>query len=224
MAVQYNPGIVTDGLVLCLDAANRKSYPGSGTSINNLINSGNTGALINGVSFNTNNLGFFSFDGIDDYIQVNGSLTTSAATFICWIRSNGNQGQYDGILFSRSATADGMNFFTNNQLGYHWRNDSLTYNWNSGLIVPNLIWCMCAISISPTSATACLGQSSGITSSLNSVNHLSTTIDAVEIGRDSCCGVRAISADIALVSIYNRALTLQEIQQNFNALRGRFGI
>jgi len=66
LAIFYNPAIVRDGLVLCLDAANRKSYPGSGTTWTDLSGRGNTGTLTNGPTYSSSNGGSLGFD------QVNG--------------------------------------------------------------------------------------------------------------------------------------------------------
>ena len=65
MAYRNGPKIVTDGLVLCLDAAIGKSYPGSGTTWYDLSGNGNNVSLINGPVFNTNNKGSFVFDSTD---------------------------------------------------------------------------------------------------------------------------------------------------------------
>ena len=67
MALSHSPSIVTNGLVLCLDAANSKSYPGSGTTWTDLSGRGNNGTLVNGVGYNSGNLGSLVFDGVDDY-------------------------------------------------------------------------------------------------------------------------------------------------------------
>lgn len=66
MSYRTGPKIVTDGLVLCLDAADRNSYPGSGTSWNNLAGT-NSFYLYNGISYNGNNAGYLTFDGVNDY-------------------------------------------------------------------------------------------------------------------------------------------------------------
>jgi hypothetical protein len=70
MGLGHSPKIVTSGLVLYLDAANPKSYPGSGTTINNLIGTSNNGVLSGGVGFNNENEGIFTFDGSNDQIDL----------------------------------------------------------------------------------------------------------------------------------------------------------
>ena len=70
MSYANGPKIVTDGLVLCLDAANRKSYPLSGNTIYDLSGNGNNGTFVNGPVFNSSNGGSVVLDGTNDYIEV----------------------------------------------------------------------------------------------------------------------------------------------------------
>ena len=68
MGSHYNPRVVTNGLVLHLDAANIRSYPGSGTAWTDLSGQGNNGTLTNGPTFDANNAGSIVFDGTNDYV------------------------------------------------------------------------------------------------------------------------------------------------------------
>ena len=70
----HNKPIVTDGLVLCVDPANKESYPGSGTTVTDLIGNDHNGTLENGTGFNSSNFGIFTFDGANDYIELDTSL------------------------------------------------------------------------------------------------------------------------------------------------------
>jgi membrane-bound inhibitor of C-type lysozyme len=230
MATRYNytGGIVTDGLVLNLDAAKVDSYPGTGTTWYDISGNNNNGTLTNGPTFSgIGKQASIVFDGVDDYIQCTGSLTLTSATFVTWIRRSGDQNQYDGILFSRGTNVTGMNFFSTNQLGYHWNDAIATFNWASGLTIPNLTWCMAAVSVSANSATAYLCQTSGITTATNTTDHTSSVLNNINIARDSTTsggGNRYFNGNTAIAQIYNRALSATEITQNFNALRGRYGI
>ena len=223
MAFSYSPKIVTDGLVLYLDAANPYSYVSGSTSWNDISRGGNNGTLVNGPTYSSANLGSIVFDGVDDYIQCTGSLTLTSATFVTWIRRNGDQNQYDGILFSRGTNTTGMNFFSSNQLGYVWNDVPATYNWASGLTIPNSVWCMIAVSVTSTSATGYLCQTSGITTSTNTSNHASSVLDSINIARDSGAS-RYFNGNIAISQLYNRALSAQEVLQNYNATKTRFGL
>ena len=216
-------GIVTTNLSMFLDAGNASSYPGSGTAWTDLSGNSRNGTLTNGPTYTSADGGAIVFDGVDDFVQCSGSITATAATFVTWIRRNGTQGTYDGILFSRGTNITGMNFFSSNQLGYHWNDAAATYNWSSGLTVPDLTWCMIAVSITSTTATAYLCQSSGTTTATNTTNHSSSLLDDIKIAQDDA-GSRFFNGRIATAMIYDRALSADEIATNFNALRSRYGI
>jgi hypothetical protein len=215
--------VVTTGLQLYLDAGNASSYSGSGTAWNDLSGNGRNGTLTNGPTYSSDNGGSIVFDGINDLVQCTGSLTVTAATFVTWIRRNGNQGQYDGILFSRSTNTTGMDFQVSNQLGYTWNDAGNTYGWQSGLILPDATWCMVAVSVTSTAATAYLCQTSGITTATNTVSHASSLINDIKIGQDEF-GTRYFTGNIATAMIYDIALTAEQISQNFQADRSRFGV
>ena len=216
--------VVTTGLQLYLDAGNASSYSGSGTAWNDLSGNGRNGTLTNGPTYSATNGGSIVFDGSNDFVQCTGSLTVTAATFVTWIRRNGNQGQYDGILFSRgTTTTTGMDFQVSNQIGYTWNDAGNTYGWQSGLIVPDATWCMIAVSVTSTAATAYLCQASGITTATNTVSHTSSLIDDIKIARDEF-STRYFTGNIAIAQLYNIALSAGQIAQNFAADRGRFGV
>jgi hypothetical protein len=216
--------VVTTGLQLYLDAGNASSYPGSGTAWTDLSGNNRDGTLTNGPTYSATNGGSIVFDGSNDYVQCTGSLTVTAATFVTWIKRNGNQGAYDGILFSRGAVTTGMNFSSySNQLGYHWNDASNTYNWSSGLVVPDATWCMIAVSVTSTTATAYLCQTSGTTTATNTVNHSSSLLDDIKIAVDDAAA-RYFNGNIAIAQLYNIALSAGEVSQNFEADRARFGV
>jgi hypothetical protein len=216
--------IVSSGLQLYLDAGKASSYPGSGTAWTDLSGNGRNGTLTNGPAYSATNGGSIVFDGSNDFVQCSGSLTATAATFVIWIRRNGPQDDFDGIMYSRSATATGISFFgTTNKISYTWNNAVNTYTWDSGLLIPDLTWCMVAVSVTSTTAKAYLCQSGGITSATNTVSHTSATLDDIKIGQDDLGG-RYFNGNIAIAQLYNIALSAEQISQNFQADRARFGI
>lgn len=77
MAFSRGPSIVKDGLVLYLDAANPKSYPGSGTNFNDISSNGNNATIVNGASFDNSNSGSIKFDGTNDTISLSQITTTN---------------------------------------------------------------------------------------------------------------------------------------------------
>ena len=228
MSISYNSNITTNGLVLCLDAGNPRSYPGSGTSWKDVSGTGNNGTLVNGVGYNSANLGSLLFDGVDDLVTISGSQTLSEATFIVWLKRTGTQVSFASIFFSRGGTGGsttGLNYYgTSNTLGYHWNDTAATYDFNSGLTVPDNTWCMCALTVNSTTAMFYLGTSTGITTATNTTTHGSTTLANLVIGADPTIVTRDMSGSLSLAMLYNRALTEAEIQQNYNAARGRYGI
>lgn len=223
ITITEGASVITAGLQLYLDAGNASSYPGSGTTWTDLSGNSRNGTLTNGPTYSSADGGSIVFDGSNDFVQCTGSLTVTAATFVSWIKRNGNQGQFDGILFSRGTNVTGMNFFSSNQLGYHWNNNSNTYNWASGLTIPDLTWCMVAVSVTSTAATAYLCQSSGTTTATNTVSHGSSPIDDIKLARDET-STRYFNGNIAIAQLYNIALSAAQVSQNFEADRGRFGI
>ena len=226
-----NAPIVTDGLVFYVDAGNSSSYPGSGGTWSDLVG-GNDGSFnnmddINNPSnnYDSANGGSIDFDGADDYVQFSETLTLTEATFIAWIKRDGQPDNWAGILFSRGGGGGttGLGYRSGSiQIGYHWNDSSSTYNWGSGLTPPDGEWCMAVISVSSTAATAYLCKESGITSATNTANHSSTTLGGLVIGRDPYGGSRSMSGNCAIGKIYNRPLSASEITQNYNALKNRF--
>ena len=221
-----SPSIVTDGLVLYVDAANAKSYPGSGTTWFDISGNAYNATLTNSPTWSNANSGRFAFNGSNQSATTAApNITISTFTIICWIFSAANQNSFTGICQHRSsgnAWGLGCSYGTpvTNQLGYTWAADSATYSWNSGLIIPNNQWSMVALSTSTTSASLYLN------SSFASQNHTNSsfTLGALTIAHDTIVSTRFFNGNIALTSFYNRALTVGEIGQNFNALRGRFGV
>ena len=217
--------VVTTGLQLYLDAGRTSSYPGTGTAWTDLSGNGRNGTLTNGPTYSSANGGSIVFDGTNDFVQCSGSLTATAATFVIWLRRNGPQDDFDGIIYSRSANATGLSFFgTTNKISYTWNNAVDTYTWDSGLTIPDLTWCMIAVSVTSTAATAYLCQSSGITSATNIVSHASTTLDDIQLAQDDQGAARFFNGSIAIAQLYNIALSAEQVSQNFRADRARFGV
>ena len=94
----YGPKIVTSGLVLCLDAANKRSYPGTGTTWTDLSGNSNNGTLTNGPTFSAGNQGSIVFDGTNDYAYQSlfTNAITTTLTFDVWVKFSdaGSSGRY----------------------------------------------------------------------------------------------------------------------------------
>ena len=237
MTIGYGPTVVTDGLVLALDAADRNSYPGSGTTWTDLSGNGNNGTLVNGVGFDSNNGGSLSFDGVNDYgiIADSSDFTVTETTVCAWFNasvfndaSNSTRGlvssydaggrQYYGLRVTAALSNNKLHTYYDDNAGYGFKtlqgitilNENQWYygcmTWKSGTFHRTYL-----------NGVQEAEETNVATTTLN----IST---AFYIGDDLATGTTYFNGNIAQVSIYNRALTATEIQQNFNALRGRFGI
>jgi len=234
MGIQYNPRAVTDGLVLCLDAANPKSYPGSGTIWSDLSGRGNTGTLTNGPTYSTANGGFFTFNGTNQEVttttqfsapqtfSIGAWFKTSTASGKKIIGFEGNQtgtgsNTYDRMVYMGS---DGKLYFAINSLvgGQTYAISSLTYNDNNWHYVMGTYGAegttmrLYVDGVSVATNTATNENSSGYWR-IGGYRFQSFWTN----GSDGY-----FSGSISNVVVYNRGLIAAEIQQNFNALAGRF--
>lgn len=225
MGLTHSPHIVTDGLTLCLDAANSRSYPGTGTTCTDL-SSKKIGTLTNGPSFGDDNGGYFAFDGADDYIQFNSVSATSEATVICWWRvengiTNTNavrhrmwkiDGNYECRVSRSDTQGSGKGSWTFDIGGSNavytarrswdanvWYSIALTHNYSENYLK---IYTDGVLTDSSTFGT----NPNGLGSSLL-VGGATTN---------------SMYGDIASFSMYNRALSADEIRQNYLATKGRY--
>ena len=224
MSATIAPNMITDGLIFYLDAANTKSYVGTGTSWNDISGFERNGTLTNGPTFSNSNSGTITLDGTNDFVSiVSFSLVITGGTFITWIRRNGTQVDYSGLLYNRVSLGTGLSVETSNRIGYSWNNESNTWGWNTNLTIPDLQLCMCAISVNSTSAVAYICQSSGISSATNSVSHGSATLETLRVGYDGLSN-RYFKGNVSQGLIYNRDLSSTEIEQIFRTTKGRYGL
>jgi len=239
MTCHAGPNLEEDGLVLCLDAGNAKSYPGSGTSWTDLSGQGNTGTLTNGPTYSSADGGSIVFDGSNDYgslsslnlsTLMNGSNNFSLSL---WFNTDsfpastsflvslvlfwaGTRAIY--FVFGDSIPADQFSVRVNQNSTWQspvqnnstlstgtWYNMLVTYNSSSGYILYQ----------NGTSV-----DTSSTTGSISSFTNINPEIGSLTIGQ----GTRYYDGKISQILIYNRALTASEIQRNYNALKGRFGL
>jgi hypothetical protein len=217
--------IVTDGLVLRLDAGNRNSYPGSGTTWTDLSGNGNNGTLTNGPTYSSSNGGSLSFDGVNDYVVTSPMSLSGALTFSFWIKGNVKDGN-DHVFIDTSSSSWGgeigiMNFGNSLTLfGVPFSGNVAVLDASSTIMTGNWINIVVTQTASTNATiTSYLNGNFGTQKSLT--NAISSTNTAVNIGRRSD-NLVFYGGNIAQVSIYNRALTASEVQQNYDALKYRF--
>jgi hypothetical protein len=141
------------------------------------------------------------------------NINKATVTIVAWINPHGDQVDYAGIVFSRGATATGLDFKgTTGQVGYHWNDAAETYSWDSGLMPTPDQWNFVALVIEPTQATMYLDNGSGLQSAVNTVNHSPATFaDPLRFGVDSPNGGRGYVGLIDEVAVYDRSLSANEI-------------
>jgi hypothetical protein len=216
MGIDYNNIIVSDGLVLYLDAANTRSYSGSGTSSNSLV--GGIGAtLVNGVGFTSSNNGAFTFDGSNDYINFGNSsaVQQSSGTLSAWAKASSPGGSYRGIIAKQGAY--GLFYVTGQLWIYDWVAD---FGRSTGIDIADNTWKNVVLTYQS-------GVSNGTRIYINGVSVLTTTITVLNQTGNLFGGAEAnagqyAACQISSFNMYNRALTAQEVLHNYNTTKGRF--
>jgi hypothetical protein len=221
--------IVTSGLVLNLDAGNPASYPGSGTTWTDLSGNGNNGTLVNGVGYSGDNLGSLSFDGVNDYAQVTdvSSLRPSSATISIWFKCLSTTGGStpNSMIISKFDSVASFNGWglgvTPTGVFITIKNSNTNYNFGS---ISGTFSQWTNFTFSYISNSVALGFINGTQYSSRNIPTINVTTQPLRMGISVDTFWAKFNGNIAQASIYNRALTAAEIQQNFNALRNRFGI
>ena len=242
MGLKHHPRVVTNGLVYYLDAANTRSYSGSGNTANGLIG-GIGGTLVNGTGFSSVNSGSFLFDGTNDYLSVPSSSIFNLASNDCSIEvvtffnsstssdntyrpifiigSSGNtylslskwrSGIGNGVYLDYSVTGSRYTITTTNSVPSPAVLNTIT----SPLFDVNNKWTHFLIQVSSNVMT--LYINSVALGSVNLTARWNTSLDLV-IG---AWAGDYMSGNIPLFKIYNRALTAQEVLQNYNATKKRY--
>jgi hypothetical protein len=235
MGIAYNPRTITDGLVLCLDAANPKSYPGSGTIWTDLSGNGNNGTLVNGVGYSGSNLGSLSFDGVDDYVSTSlnvgpSNFGSAGFTFNLALKVV-DDGATDvrRMLFGKTSfNVDGFGFGFNHDLSNSNIWSVSFYPSNNiaffGSFTPDFGNIEFLTFLYDGNNIVQLYKNGNLLSSLTLSGTRTYKNDTMFIGSFNQGGWSVFLGNIYLFQGYNRALTAQEIQQNFIATRSRFGI
>ena len=234
MSTRYNPSIVRDGLAFYLDAANTKSYPGSGTTWTDISGKGNNGTLTNGPTFSSDNLGNIAFDGSNDYVNASAVLSAGQQkyTLSAWwnITSTDGSGgvvvmeqnsssvvqhRRACILISESAGKWGFNGQSNDN---HDEVPLQIGQWVNGVVTIDTTAGSSGLKLYENGSLYFTGTTSTGISNLNVGDH------AFAIGHKVSDGSEHFHGKISCVSVYRRVLTATEVLQNYNALKGRFGL
>jgi hypothetical protein len=243
MAANFEyPTIVTDGLVLNLDAGFVGSYPTINTTWYDISGNAYNGALINGPTFNSANSGSISLDGIDDYVnignQANLQMGTGDFTVCLWIKINNPPVSALNILiWSKNAPAAaagyGIAFFygggNSNKLLWGTANGTTAVEILSQNAFPELLGAwghIVMVRQNGSTNNGCFyinNQYQAIASSATMIN-VNTNTDMVIGNTSDRYGSYWTKGNYAIAQIYNRALSAAEVSQNYNAQKGRFGL
>jgi hypothetical protein len=227
--IGYYGGIVTNGLVLDLDAAKKESYSGYGITWSDISGVGNSGTLTNGPIYNFGNGGCFIFDGVDDFcINPLSTGFTQKMTIITIGKSpNSTWGNYAGL---GSARVDNGYIIHNNPgsstVSFYVINSSGSYT-DIGSVTPVNIqnFNFYALTTNGTNSHKRYLNGSIVGTSTTSITRTDTGSSQNNwLGSDSGAGGRYNSIIIGAHLVYNRELSEQEISQIYNAYKSRFGM
>jgi hypothetical protein len=227
MSLLHSPKIVTDGLVLCLDAANRKSYPGSGTTWLDRSGNGNNGTLVNGTAFSSANAGSLVLDGVNDHGTIPNSSTLRPPTELTvsmWAKASTFTSQWNRLLGQDPYNGAYLIFLeTGGKLirALHYANGS-EVRCNTNVEISSTVFKHIVFTFKMGDAIRSFFD--GVASTTVSLPAGTFTYNTVNQFYFGHIGSNWFNGQISNISVYNRALSATEIQQNFNATRGRYGI
>ena len=222
---QTGNNIQTDGLVFYMDPAYKISYPGTGTTVTDIMSLNVSASFMNDTSFDSSNNGIFDFDGTDDYMttNINANDYQTAFTVLFWVnfdffqngniaigRHTGNERFYFGVQDSTYMKAGIGDAFTYNSIAHglstgEWSNFCYTRSGTTNTLYINTV------------------QKGTFTSNWSGTNTTQVYIGALNIESQSGA-FQDLNGKLGPVQIYNRALSVGDVLQNYNAQKGRFGL
>ena len=221
MGLNHSPSIVTNGLTICLDAANSKSYSGSGTAWNDISGNGNNGTLVNTPTYSSANNGSFVLDGTNQSANLgNVIVSTTAFSASAWVYDTDTAGGYRHII-----AKDGQFLFRidNNAEG----GNLSAFVYIAGTPEPRLstawtknVWVNVCF-VWNTDGTFKIFLNGVLKNSSTTRTGNSSTNTIFRVGGNTS---NYFKGNISNAMFYNRTLTNDEVLQNFNALKGRYGL
>jgi hypothetical protein len=226
MAVNGFTNIVTDGLVLSLDAGNLKSYPTSGTTWTDLSKNGNNGTLTNGPTFDNSNTGGIVF-ATDDYVLLPNGLLSGTGNFTVnqWIKWT--SGTY-GALFGNYPIGNLQVGYGTNLIYVYLGSTSSTscYLGTSpfSTTLPQFTTNPVMVTAQRSSNTLLLYLNGVLQKTGSTTDSVGTASSQFRIGTNTnnTGAIEAFNGLIYSTQVYNRALSASEVLQNYNATKWRF--
>jgi hypothetical protein len=233
MGISRGPKIVSSGLVLCLDAANKLSYPGTGTTWTDLSGTGKNLTLTNGPTFNAGNMGSIVFDGTNDYAVVNPVSAFNIYCISMWIKpttiiNSASVGK--SLIYLKSSTIKYISFGDNTG---RVANEYITIVQepgdkrtavNDGGSLSAGTWYNIVFNYESSQYNIYINNTLKSTTIGTSTGNVPLITDPDFIYLNSFEGTSGyLDSSLSMCMIYNRALTAAEMLQNYNATRVRFG-
>ena len=221
---------VSSGLLMFLDAGNADSYPASGTTWTDLTPNSNNGTLINGVGYNSDNGGYLTFDGSDDYIDTTFTDDISSEfTFQFWFYATKTTVHFPAQMFINadnntvfrverySAGSNTIEFGHSPSGGSIGANELISSNF------ANDTWHCCTLVYDGDYKYIYKNDTLDQTSASGQVlTHYSGAF--LRLGARQDGTLLPMSGNMSIVMMYNRALSSSEISQNFNVFKQRYGL
>jgi hypothetical protein len=221
--------IITNGLVLNLDTGNALSYSGTGTTWTDLSGNGNNATLVNGTSYNSSNGGTMVFDGINDYANVNGVITSNSYTISTWCKIDYTNSTYYGRIIEKGLN----NEFTlcinkNFDRRYTFQFGDGSGGWlsSNSLISLTPKYDNVTITVENTSLNNYTVKMyiNGVYETTNNKNTTLSNNNVLYIGGNiQVPGLTSLYGNVANTLMYSRALSASEVLQNFNSTKEKFG-
>jgi hypothetical protein len=206
-------GIVTDGLIMYLDAAVSQSYSGTGTVWTDITYDGNDGTLINGVAYSPANSGTLVFDGVNDYVDLTNVNLDSYTNFVwnAWVKTPSVLSGFKMILSVQTYYCY-LSLY-NNQFAFDTR---LNGSNKFGTLLPET-WYNVTV-VRDTNVDYC--YINGVL--INSIADIYPVAGVFQVGVWAFNNTLFYDSNISVVSIYNQSLTAGQVLQNYNALKDRY--
>ena len=226
MSYHNGPKTTTDGLVMLLDAANLNSYPVSGTAWTHLSGSGANGTLTNGPTFNSSNGGSIVLDGINDYIPISvpsNIIRLYDSTIFFVVKLPLYSGGQRCIFSYRGGS--GGNLYVGKGSGgiFCYYNELNNPGYTVGSITDNTI-AIVAIQLNFYTSTITTIINGSKQTSATRTGWVSAYNTVLNLGYDAGGTGEYMLGNFYYFAHYNKVLNDAELLQNYNALRGRFGL
>ena len=214
--IAYYGNTIKDGLVLSLDAVKKDSYSGSGTTWRDISGFNRNCTLQNGASYSfDNNMSSMYLDGVDDYCATPTLSLANNFTIISWIRLNSGFGVLNNIVGGSDAVWYPAIYSSKAQwyTGTGWRSGTTT-------IIANTWYQVCFRLDNSTGSARHSIYVNGQREYMGTDTYSSGVLYYIgTIG-----GSRFLSGRISYFQLYNIALSDSEVLQNYNAVKGRYGL